>query len=66
VKRKAQNGVFERFRDETFFRTFSVNDELGGLTWEGDIDIAPETLYSLATGKPLPDWVTDETVIGEG
>ncbi len=62
-----KGGVFERFRDETFFRTFSVNDELGVLTWEGDIDIAPETLYSLATGKPLPDWVTDadDTVVGE-
>jgi hypothetical protein len=36
---------------------FTVNHELGTLTWQNEIDIAPETLYSEATGSPLPDWV---------
>jgi len=35
-----------------------VDPELGVLTWEGDLDIAPETLYADATGSPLPDWMT--------
>ena len=25
--------------------------------WPGDIDIAPETLYSEATGESLPTWM---------
>lgn len=34
--------------------------ELGVLSWGGDIDIAPESLYSRATGEPLPDWMAAE------
>ena len=49
------------FRFE-FFRKFSVNEELGVLTWENEVDIAPETLYAEATGEPLPQWMTNETV----
>jgi hypothetical protein len=50
-------GVFNRFRDLEFFRSFSINRELGVLTWGDEIDIAPETLYSRATGTPLPEWM---------
>jgi len=39
------------------FKRFTVNQELGVITWDGEIDIAPETLYSAATQKPLPQWV---------
>ena len=49
-------GVFERFKDIEFFKRFMVNEELGVIVWEDGIDIAPETLYSEATGSPLPDW----------
>jgi len=52
-----KGGVFGRFRDITFFRNFRVNKELGVLTWQDEIDIAPETLYSEATGAPLPPWM---------
>jgi len=55
-----RGGVFESFRDIQFFRRFSVNDELGTLTWDNEIDIAPETLYSKATGSPFPDWVQND------
>jgi hypothetical protein len=51
-----RGGVFERFKDIEFFRTFAVNQELGILTWQDVIDIAPETLYAEATGAPFPDW----------
>jgi hypothetical protein len=47
-----RGGVFERFKDIEFFRNFSVNDELGTITWGKDVDIAPETLYAAATGVP--------------
>ena len=52
-------GIFGRFRDMEFFRRFRVNAELGVLTWDGEIDIAPETLYAEATGEPLPDWMAE-------
>jgi hypothetical protein len=46
-----RGGVFDIFKD------FSVNNEIGMLTWQNDIDIAPETLYSKATGCPLLKWM---------
>ena len=55
-----RGGVFERFRDMDFFRSFHVNEELGVLAWGDEIDIAPETLYAEATGTPLPEWMRDE------
>jgi hypothetical protein len=58
-----RGGVFQRFHDLSFFREFRVNPELGTLTWAGEIDIAPETLYALATGSPLPDWMTPEEAL---
>ena len=55
-----EGGVFERFRDLDFFRSFEVDQELGVITWAGEIDIAPETLYAEATGSPLPGWMTED------
>ncbi|MGB6066031.1 MAG: DUF2442 domain-containing protein [Desulfomonilaceae bacterium] len=56
----ARGGVFERFKDVEFFRNFSVNDELGILTWANEVDVAPETLYAEATGSGLPSWMVKE------
>ena len=58
-----KGGVFERLKDVEFFRGFSVNGELGTLTWADEIDIAPETLYAEATSSALPtgwsrEWAT--------
>ena len=53
----SKGGVFENFKEIEFFRDFSVNDELGTLTWQKEIDIAPEKLYSKATGTSLPNWM---------
>jgi hypothetical protein len=39
-----RGGVLKNFRGIQFFRCFKVNDELGTLTWENEIIIAPETL----------------------
>mgnify|MGYP005634488271 FL=1 len=52
-----KGGVFDRFKDIDFFKNFWINDELGTLTWQNDIDVAPEKLYSKATGNPLPKWM---------
>ncbi|MEW6350591.1 MAG: DUF2442 domain-containing protein [Thermodesulfobacteriota bacterium] len=55
-----KGGVFERFNDPEFFRNFSVNEELGTLTWGDEVDVAPETLYAEATGRGLPSWMEPE------
>ena len=52
-----KGGVFEKFRDINFFRNFCIHKEIRVLTWEDDIDVAPETLYSAATNSPLPQWM---------
>lgn len=57
-----KGGVFERFKDIEFFRKFSINTELGVLTWQNEIDIAPEILYTEATNAAHPNWVQASTV----
>lgn len=56
-----RGGVFEKLADLEYFRGFEIDPEWGILIWENKIDIAPETLYSLATGKPLPEWMQEPT-----
>lgn len=48
-----RGGVFSPFADVEFFKRVFINPDFGVLTWPGDIDIAPETIYSKITGKPL-------------
>lgn len=50
-------GIFEKFKNMEFFKSFKINEELGVLTWGDEIDIAPETLYSEATNSPPPEWM---------
>ena len=54
---KNKGGIFSKFGDPVFFKNVRLNKEFGVLTWDGEIDIAPETIYSLATGEPLPEWM---------
>ena len=55
-----KGGIFSKFSDINFFKQVYINPEFGVLTWPGGIDIAPETIYSKATGEPLPDWIEIE------
>jgi hypothetical protein len=57
LKYLKKGGVFEKFRDIAFFKDFTINEELGILSWGNEIDIAPETLYAEATSSQLPDWM---------
>ncbi len=51
-------GVFSKLQDPTFFKAFHVNAELGTVCWGDELDVARESLYSEATGEPLPSWMT--------
>ena len=53
-----KGGVFNCFSDIEYFKQVYI--DAGVLCWPGDVDIAPETIYSMATGKPLPDWMETE------
>jgi hypothetical protein len=52
-----KGGIFTKLEDVEYFRKFAVNRELGVITWDNEVDVAPETLYSEATQEPLPLWV---------
>jgi len=52
-----RGGVFERFKDPSYFGRFRVDEEAGTLAWDGEVAIAPESLYAQATGKGLPAWM---------
>ncbi len=52
----SREGVFAKLNDPNYFESADVVD--GVLTWgNGELDIAPETLYARATGAPLPPWM---------
>ena len=46
-------GVFAPLRDPAEFAKGRVDEELGTVVWPSGADIAPETLYALATGRDL-------------
>jgi hypothetical protein len=56
----SRGGVFSKLRDIEYFKKFSVDPEVFVLKWGNEIDIAPEEIYSEATGEPLPSWMSDE------
>lgn len=52
-----KGGVFSALRDPNVFSQAEIHKELGVITWNNEIDIAPETAYNMATGSPLPEWM---------
>ena len=47
-----KGGVFEELKERELFRKFSIDPDWNTVVWnEGEIDIAPETLYFEATGS---------------
>jgi hypothetical protein len=53
--------IFDKLTDVEYFKSFQI--EYGTLIWgKGELDIAPETLYSDATGKPVTFQTKTEAV----
>jgi hypothetical protein len=47
-----EKNIFRLFFDMDYFKNFRI--EYGTLVWgSGELDIAPEALYTIATGKPV-------------
>jgi hypothetical protein len=58
------HGVFAPLKDKAYFNEVRVDSELGTIAWPNGADLDPDVLYSLATGRTLPDytpaWVAPE------
>ena len=52
-----KGGLFSRLLDMDYFKRFNADKEVGSLCWPDGLDVAPETLYTEATGEPLPEWM---------
>ena len=48
-------GVFSAWRDYSFFRQAFVAD-YGALTWPGELDLCPDSLWLNVTGKPVEEF----------
>jgi hypothetical protein len=53
-----RGGVFRALEDPGFFNRVEVELEAGTIVWPNGIDFCPDVLYSLATGKAIPDLQT--------
>ena len=48
----SEGEIYQNIRNPDTFKNFSI--EFGTLTWEnGEVDIAPETLYEITTGEKI-------------
>ncbi len=52
-----KGGVFAPLEDLDYFKKFTINNELGLITWGEAVDVAPEILDAEATREPLPGWM---------
>jgi len=48
-----RGGVFSPLEDIVFFSQVKVDPEAGTIVWPNSVDLCPDVLYSLATGKPI-------------
>jgi hypothetical protein len=49
-----RGGVFEALERADVFRQVRADRESGTIVWPNGVDLDPDVLYSLATGRPLP------------
>lgn len=63
-KRIQFDGVFAPLKDPEYFSRVRVHPELGTVCWPNDADLDPVVLYSLVTGKPIPNF--GEDAVAEG
>lgn len=54
-------GVFEPLRDEAYFSQVKVDSELGTVVWPNGADWDSLVLYSLVTGRPIEELLSEAT-----
>ncbi len=50
----AGRGVFEAWKDRSFFETVHLS-EAGAIAWSEDIELCPDALYMQLTGKSVEE-----------
>jgi hypothetical protein len=58
------DGVFALLADPAYFSQVRVHPELGTIFWPNGADLDPVVLYSLVTGRPIPDYGADAVAEG--
>ncbi len=58
-----KGGVFSSFKDINYLKQFYIDEEWNVLCWPDNLDIAPEKIYSMATGKPISNSIEDNLKI---
>ncbi len=53
------HGLLEQLKDPEYFALVRVHPEFGTISWPNEVDLDPVVLYSLVTGKPIPDYGAD-------
>ena len=53
---RERGGIWDALRDIEFFKQARVDPELHTIVWPNELDICPDLLYSMASGKPIT-WV---------
>lgn len=48
--------VFAPLQNLEYFKTVKINPEWGTIYWENGADLDPDVLYSIVTGKPIPNY----------
>ncbi len=48
-----RGGVFAPLEDVSFFKQVQVDHEAGTIVWPNEVDLCPDVLYSLVTGRPV-------------
>ena len=49
-----RGGVFTDLEDPDYFASVRVDPEAGTLVWPNGVDLCPDVLYSLASGRSIP------------
>jgi hypothetical protein len=50
-----RGGVFKPLEEIDFFKRVAVEPEAGTIMWPNEVDLCPDVLYSLVTGKTIPE-----------
>jgi len=48
-----RGGVFKPLERVDYFAQVAVDPEAGTIVWPNEVDLCPDVLYSLVTGKPI-------------